>query len=697
MANQATAEGLARNKAAGEAAAARRANLPAGTNMAPVVSLSPADAKAAGAGLQEPITTPMANMPKAAVAPVTTGVPINAAAEQKTINTIGSKPVTKEEEYNMILMTYGENVPDAYKSLMAEVKAAKDQAALDAAQNKISAFGQTAQELEKYGQDEVAASPMRLDVLQQALKTKSGVGNQALGTSEVAKQSGISELGGYGALSSMLAARGNEMKYKYDSFSNLVGRMGNVMNSNNQKILNEAKLALDSYEQLNDEYRYQQDRADKVAQAAQDKADEWDLFLKKAEVNYAYDSLLQSQKDEAKGTGTGDLLIDYLSGGDSGTSSSTASSTFESITGTSKYPISQTATGINIGIPVGVAIDKEGTKRDEGQCAALVNDLYGTKMGDSSESKMAYTDSSIKIPEPGALFVINAETLGNQYGHTGVVESVDEAAGMMTVFDSNWGLDGKTQRRTIPISSASGFSKPYPVKSSGAASTSSFTKADAIALQSAFSNSEIDLGSTAEERIANRNMITKLVSSGQMTMQEAVDNFMTDYSPAAVKENFNQDLGFAIQAMNEAITSGTDPFKAIEIAKDNLTKNTSYAQYDIINAMKESGNVDPKALYLYDMQGQLQDYLTLSGLETNADSLQSTMMNGISNLWAGLTGGTPTKTTAILTPSKINTFVSIMQEKYPTLTESKIKKDMNYLLQGINQDTENRVPTPFGL
>lgn len=290
-------------KAGQEAAAARRLNMPKDTNVSPVVSLSPTDAAKTGAtDVQDVVTTPQVKVPTTStVTPTTTGVQVDPAKEAQTVSTLGFKPTTKEEQAKAILMTYGENVPDQYKALLDEVNAAKDQGALDTAAGKISAFGQSAQDLQTLGQNEVAASQPRLDVLQEALRMKSTVGNQPIGTSETFKQSGVPELGGYGALAASLQARGAEMDYKYNSFSNLVKTIGGQMYAQNQTILNEATNALNSYKQLNDEYKYQQERADTLAAVAQAKADQLELYQAKADIDYKswkkqYDEELGNRK-----------------------------------------------------------------------------------------------------------------------------------------------------------------------------------------------------------------------------------------------------------------------------------------------------------------------------------------------------------------------------------------------------------------
>lgn len=83
-----------------------------------------------------------------------------------------------------------------------------------------------------------------IGVLEQALKAKSGVGNQQLGQSDLFKAAG---LGGYAVLAQNLAQHSKEMGQKYDSYANLVNTVGGQMADVWQKALDGYKTAQDSF------------------------------------------------------------------------------------------------------------------------------------------------------------------------------------------------------------------------------------------------------------------------------------------------------------------------------------------------------------------------------------------------------------------------------------------------------------------
>lgn len=123
------------------------------------------------------------------------------------------------------------------------------------------------------------------------------------------------------------------------------------------------------------------------------------------------------------------------------------------------YEITQTADGIQIGVRDGQSLDLPGTSRREDWCGAFVNDALGTEFGDLYTQKVGMINST--TPAPGMAFV---EDTSDQYGHVGIVESVNWDTKMMSVVEANWqkGSDGKgiISRRTIPITDAVGFVKP---------------------------------------------------------------------------------------------------------------------------------------------------------------------------------------------------------------------------------------------
>lgn len=103
----------------------------------------------------------------------------------------------------------------------------------------------------------------------------------------------------------------------------------------------------------------------------------------------------------------------------------------------------------------------EGTQG--GQCGRFVNELTGLGVGDSFESKMAKTDSSIGTeqnpPRPGDVFMQPYSWTG----HTGIVAGVTpmpDGSYQLDIVDSNFGLDEKIRHRQINSRNVSGFARP---------------------------------------------------------------------------------------------------------------------------------------------------------------------------------------------------------------------------------------------
>lgn len=99
-----------------------------------------------------------------------------------------------------------------------------------------------------------------------------------------------------------------------------------------------------------------------------------------------------------------------------------------------------------------------------GQCGRFVNNLTGIGMGDSFDNKMSFTDPSIKVPQPGDVFVMPYSWTG----HTGVVVGTpiqkDDGSFDIPVADSNYHLDEKVDYHTINSKSIAGYAR-VPLKS----------------------------------------------------------------------------------------------------------------------------------------------------------------------------------------------------------------------------------------
>ena len=92
-------------------------------------------------------------------------------------------------------------------------------------------------------------------VLEDALRAKTSVGNQALGGSELFAKAGLPTQGvsGYATLMQSMNQRGSEMQDKYKSFSNSLARTGEAMSDT-------WNTALGQYEVLNEDYQNEKTR-----------------------------------------------------------------------------------------------------------------------------------------------------------------------------------------------------------------------------------------------------------------------------------------------------------------------------------------------------------------------------------------------------------------------------------------------------
>lgn len=114
----------------------------------------------------------------------------------------------------------------------------------------------------------------KLGILQEALRAKSGVGNQALGESDLFKAAGIT---GYNALGQSLNQRSSEMNTNFEYYKNLVldksGRMLDVYNA-----------ALDGYKASQESFNKQSELLQKAADRVKDHEYALELLNKQTEL-----------------------------------------------------------------------------------------------------------------------------------------------------------------------------------------------------------------------------------------------------------------------------------------------------------------------------------------------------------------------------------------------------------------------------
>jgi len=116
-----------------------------------------------------------------------------------------------------------------------------------------------------------------INVLQEAIRTKSGSANLPLGESETFKAAGI---GGWGALQASLSARGQELDNNYYTYQNKVNSMIGTY-----KDL--ANKALENYKISSDMYKDEVARLDKYNQDAEDRKQALDILDYKQKLDEA--------------------------------------------------------------------------------------------------------------------------------------------------------------------------------------------------------------------------------------------------------------------------------------------------------------------------------------------------------------------------------------------------------------------------
>lgn len=97
-----------------------------------------------------------------------------------------------------------------------------------------------------------------------------------------------------------------------------------------------------------------------------------------------------------------------------------------------------------------------------GQCGRFVNQHTGLGVGDSYASKMAKTNPSIKVPQPGDVFVTPYKSTGH-IGFVKAVKPLPDGSYELTVLDSNYHLNERVDVHTINSRKVSGYAR-VPLK-----------------------------------------------------------------------------------------------------------------------------------------------------------------------------------------------------------------------------------------
>lgn len=389
----------------------------------------------------EQIQTPTANVLAAKEARANAPVVIvtrDLAKEDKVAQNLGGAPKTAKEFATMLKATYSPAQLEAMGLTQNQVNAmtnggtigngqAGQIAAYDPAKLKAAGFSEAQiQALAAQGQQanqaqqQLNATPQptnaMLGVLQQALKVKSGVGNQAIGQSEVFKQAGLPQEGalGYSALAQSMQQRRAEMGQKYDSYANLIQQVGGQMNDT-------YKNALDSYKATMDQYDKEVERYEKLNAEQRQLDQQLDLLARKAQVDkdmYEFQAQVQAKAD----AGFYDPTYNPVKIGDTNVAS---------INSVSNDSLA------NIFYQKGASDYGHGDGKRE--CGEAYNDITdGKKVGSSYASKLALTTKRDNAAVGNGLVIPLG---GEKYGHIETVIARDTDNGNFKTV--SWNRDGK--------------------------------------------------------------------------------------------------------------------------------------------------------------------------------------------------------------------------------------------------------------
>lgn len=136
-------------------------------------------------------------------------------------------------------------------------------------------------------------SQSRLDILQDAIKTKTGAVGAGIGKSKVFEEAGLS---GMGALTQSLNARRAEIGNSYERFRRTISDMATIVGEGNQKLFNEADMAVKKYEEIKNEYDTTVERVQSLEDEERQYKKDLQLYSDKMAIEYKYSQMKAGAK-----------------------------------------------------------------------------------------------------------------------------------------------------------------------------------------------------------------------------------------------------------------------------------------------------------------------------------------------------------------------------------------------------------------
>jgi|TARA_Y100000310_G_scaffold118355_1_gene117243 murein DD-endopeptidase MepM/ murein hydrolase activator NlpD len=497
------------------------------------------------------------------------------------------------------------------------------------------------------------------NVLQGALQTVSGVGSQEAGTSDLFAAAGLSET--VPSLLTSLNQTSSEMQAVYDKYKFTVGQVAQAQVDTFNAALNAYEIELNSYNQ-------QLDRITTTMNSMV--SHERNIELTLLDDKLAKERMLLEAGLEAGAAGTepGSLIFNLLGG----------SSITGSFTGASLPAVSTTTTsalGSGIVTAYGSDIWKAGLDfviegghgaqivAPTGGTVIAIDDGHGAGEANSfgNQIKVRFDDGQeVWFSHLDAINLVEGDSfttgsvLGTQ-GNTGTTLSTRGTPGPGNDFGTHVDI-------TMPNPAGGFYSAEEVANYMGFGQESSPETVSTLNnLLSAFQNSELKLEPELQD------FITSGVATGTFTVEEAIEDFMTDNSPESVKINYAQDIEQLAAAINLDDTNVSDAIDVLNQA--------GYGQ-DHYASLKALGSISEDKLYEYYFEDAFADFAAAQGITSGFDEFDLAVKNFFGNFWANIRGNEFQEFTAVMTPTKLRDFSDIIAAEFPDRSQFQIDKDI---------------------
>ncbi|MFA5125354.1 MAG: hypothetical protein WC473_06080 [Patescibacteria group bacterium] len=246
----------------------------------------------------------------------------NLQKEQEALKTFGKSqgkmPSTAEDWKLLHQYAYGANLPDEFKDAQSEAAPSAGLTPITPPSttgfNPEAGIGELAGQVEQAGADvsKFSSPTMATNILQEAIREKTGVAQAGIGESEIFKKAGIS---GYAPLAQSLNTRGDELAINQAAFQNIItGMAGNYRDM--------ATAAKDRYDMAFNNYQLKKDELLEAERDAREHAQALEIidinFKNQKSIMTYEDNLAKRETVKAGASWRGDEIT-LGPGGDCGT------------------------------------------------------------------------------------------------------------------------------------------------------------------------------------------------------------------------------------------------------------------------------------------------------------------------------------------------------------------------------------------